>query len=316
MAYQPDFPDILKELEFVQLFLRLRVQDGFTLPPWGMLQLRRELQQAGRLLSDRGHPAAPAANALLKPRLPDDPVLLRQVQQPPPAVVFQPDPRLQGTIADGQLIELPVLLCGAGLQAFWALLALIEEWGRLGVFNGAGRFVPEQIKVLDAAGRRRRYWEHGGPRPTELPPMTDAAWWLEQQPGIDEFLIVEVLTPLRLMRHGKPLFRASFEDLWPFLLRRVQTVLKVHADVDLLGETRYLLDRGMQLGQNCGQLRWQDWRVLRGPTRMQPVGGLLGCLTLPSEELHDLIWVLQLGTLLNLGKGASYGAGRYCLKSS
>ena len=316
MVFQPAFPDVLQRFEFIRPVLILRVLEPFQLPILGVLQLRRELQQAWRVLRDTGHPAAAAAGKLLRPQQPDDPVLLQHVQQPSPALVLRPASDLQGAITEQQTIALPVLLFGSGLQGLEALLALVEEWGRLGFYNGGGRFVLEQVAVVDACGTLRPYWSAGTPRPEELPEITDAAWWLEQQPWIGGDVCLEISTPMRLLRRGRPLFKASSGDFLPYLLRRVQTMLAIHAGVDLSDEISLLRERCGQVAASSGLLRWQDWRTLNRPAAVQPVGGLLGRLNLPTKEFPDLLWVLHLGRLLNVGKGAAYGAGQYRLHDS
>ncbi|HKK01810.1 MAG TPA: hypothetical protein VJ955_06540, partial [Desulfuromonadales bacterium] len=86
-----------------------------------------------------------------------------------------------------------------------------------------------------------------------------------------------------------------------------------HCGVELVDAAASLLTASSRVGVLSNRLTWQDWRRVDSHAESPGFGGIVGELDLGGETLEELLWVLQLGELLNLGKGASYCAGHYRL---
>ena len=309
-------PAELRRVEYAQLYFHLEVSDYFDLPQLGLLQLRRELLQALRQLRETGEEQlAGELGRLLQPEFPIDPVLRRIVQKPAPALVFSPDPADSGLIEPKQRLVLPVLFLGDGLQGIAAFRQLLMKLGQQGLYAGAGQFRLDGIEAADNSGLRSMLWVSGEPETELTPPINDLFWHLQRQQSSSERLLLEVKSPLRLLRQNKPLFRTDFSELFPFILRRVTAMLACHCRIELVADPVGLIRQAAQVEVSSNQLRWQDWRKLDAADGGQDLGGLLGTLELCGPALTDLHWLLQLGSLLNLGKGAAYGAGQYCLQA-
>ena len=313
MSYQAPFPPLLERVEYMKIYFHLEIRDLFDLPPFGLLQLRRELLQALAVLQTSAPEQEQVLRRVLLPERTSDPVRFSRVQQPSPALVLTPDTRRQGLIEAGERVVLPVLLLGSGITVLEAFTVLLEEVGRQGLYHGNGRFIVEGIESEDASGVRAMLRQKGEPESALTPPISDLAWWLERQPPLEDAVRLEMLTPLRLVRNGKPLFRASFGDLFPFILRRVIGMLGHHAAVDVVKDPAAMIALADKVSVHENRLSWQDDRSLQQPGSEQKLGGLRGSLALAGEALGELLWVLRIGSLLNVGKGAPYGAGQYRL---
>lgn len=315
MSYLPPLPPELQQVEYVQLYFHLEISAAFDLPRLGLLQLRRELHQALRTLEGWGESRdTEHLRVLLQPPLSVDPLIRRQAQKPAPAFVLTPDPQLNGLIKARQRIVLPVLFVGQGLSGMNAFISLLQQLGQQGLYHGSGQFFLEGVESEDASGVRAMLWSKGNSGAIS-PPVSDLNWLLERQDMAVDRVTLEVLSPLRLLRQSKPLFKADFCDLFPFILRRVSAMLTCHGAVEVITDAKYLLDAARRV-EVCGNdLHWQDWRSLAKDNRDQGLGGLLGSLQLQGGGLTDILWLLQLGSLFNIGKGAPYGAGQYDLRA-
>ena len=101
--------------------------------------------------------------------------------------------------------------------------------------------------------------------------------------------------------------------MFPFILRRVSALLAHYGQVELVHDARHFQALAQQIVTDENHLRWKDWRRLRNHQGGQNLGGLVGSLDLSGGALNDLSWVLHLGSLFNIGKGAAFGAGQYVL---
>lgn len=313
MSYLAPIPKQLQGVEYVKLYFHLQFQDSFDLPQAAWLQLRREFLQALRSLEEMGSGAnIDQLKALLRPQLSLDPAVRRTAQKPPPAFILQPDLRLCGLYQAGERVVLPVLFVGRGVQAVDAFIDLLEKLGQLGIYRGEGRFVLEGVESQDASGVKAMLWS-GGRRAALIPPCGDLYWLLDRMPVGDK-LLIEWNSPLRLLHDRKPLFRADFSTLFPFIMRRVSAMIVSHSGVELIRDPHRLLDTAGHVVQLENRLQWHDWRKLSGAERSQNLGGLLGSVCLAGPGLGEIVWLLQLGSLLNLGKGSAYGAGQYSVR--
>ncbi|MBN1958042.1 MAG: CRISPR system precrRNA processing endoribonuclease RAMP protein Cas6 [Desulfuromonadales bacterium] len=314
MIYEAPFPAQLARVEFMQLSLHFKVSENFDLPEPAMLQLRREMlevikddQRSGDSSTVHG------LKSLLLPELPVDPSLLKQVQKPSPAFVLHPDLSQHGTLKAGQTIVLPVALFGPAMNSVDALIELFRKLGKRGLHKGRGKVQLDAVESRDASGVRSMLWMNGEPSAVLIPPINDLAWWLEGQSKRAAVLRLELLSPLRVVHQGRPLFKADFEQIFPFILRRVTSFFSYYGQLDLTREASYCLDQLNQLKTHRNKLFWQDWRQLQRRYGRQNLGGLMGFVDIAGSGVSHLLWVLQLGSLLNFGKGAAYGAGQYAL---
>lgn len=294
--------DSLKQVDWIQLNYRLGFTEDFALPAWGLLRLRRELLAVAKAFPQQSYAA------LLRPALPADPQVLRQAQQPSPGFILNIDQLAAQTFDATDEMTLSVSFLGQATQQLPLFSQLLAELGRAGLFNHHGRFVLKKIDSAIAPGEFSPIWQGG---PLHLSPRVFALSELIDDPA-PRNLVIEFCTPARLLKQGKPLFRATFADIFPFILRRVTSLLAVWGRVENLFDIGELLRCASQIFSRDNCLVWQDWRPL-GP--QEEAGGLSGCLHLSGEGLALLWPVLRLGELFGLGKSAAFGAGRYILKA-
>ncbi len=181
MGYQAPFPAELQQVEYVKLYFHLEICRYFDLPALGLLQLRRELLQALKTLpvKDNREDVRKLRN-LLQPKLPSDPVLLKQIQKPAPALIMSPDISQHGLIEPKQRIVLPILFIGSGINVIDPFVCLLQHLGTLGLCHGSGQFVLEGVEAEDGSGLRSMLWFDGKQQESLTPPVCNLSWWLER----------------------------------------------------------------------------------------------------------------------------------------
>ncbi len=296
---------ILQQADYSSICFQLRFDDDFLLPAYGLLRLRRELN---RLLkagaADNGYPAY--FRNLLQPALPTDPVLLRRVQQPAPGFVLRIDNLKPQRFLAGELLSIPVCFFARGMTLVEPFTRLLEALGPVGLCGKSGRFQLEAIQDDSELADSGKLWS-GGPFPIALTISDLTRQAVERSAATVKF---ELMTPARLLKNSRPLFRAEFMDIFPFILRRVTGMLAVWADLEESFDTRHLLECASSLSETENRLSWLDWRPLQ---QHDEAGGLRGSVCLSGDQLAELLPILRIGELLGIGKGAAFGAGRYRL---
>ena len=308
----PDWPDALYKVDIARACFALDFVTPCTVRPADFIRLGGLLRSPGR--QTPGPVAEQAARqweALFQPAPSTDPVARRRFQKPAPALVMT-TPVMQETSFDsGERLGYEVLFVGAGVSLIHLFLDSLIALGRFGLVPGGGHFdVTEVYSVTDGQAENLA-WRRGDPLDA-LMCAVQPLNWLVTQDRIPDWLEISYVTPVRLLANGKPLRKPSLKQVFPFMLRRVTSMLHAHSGIELLDEPSALLDSANRVEVRESRLCWCDWRPIAAQQGFT-VGGFTGEMIVAGEALAEIYWVLAVAALFGIGKGAAYGAGRFKL---
>lgn len=294
----------LPDIEFAAISFHYRLETPKILPVFPELMLRPALQQAGMEVLDPD-----LFERLFTPALPDDPTALRRYQRPAPPFALQPRPGgLTTTPTDHGIISCH--LFGDGILLLDELVKTMAEVQPFVLANRQRHGHLTSVSAADASGQEVKIWETGMAKCAD-PPRITAAWRFDPLPTTSEWRL-EIFTPARLLVQKKPLFRPALRHLLPFILRRVTALCYFCNHIEIAGAAELLaINAGIE--EEVCDWRWHDWRCHPGDGTLTELGGVCGHLRLKGQLPDDLIDLLRLGSLMNIGKGAAYGAGAYRL---
>lgn len=301
-----------KWAEFVKLKFKLRFAEYIVIDLATLLRLRRSLRATAQycFLSGQGSSSG-RFSRLFEPELASDPVAQRQFQKSGPAFVLNVDLDQLGTYQKGDLFTFDAIVWGGDLEVVHDFVHVIDALGKTGLRPDAGRFDMFEVYAEDSAVQLQRVWSHEDINSELIAPVRDGEWWLNSCALECKRVRLEFTTPARLIVRKRPMFNPTFKLIFPFILRRVTSMLYNHCRLDLSVDSQALLDMSALITcQHCS-LKWNDWRELQREDCNQPLGGVEGSVELCGSELIDLIPFLYLGSLMNLGKNASFAAGQY-----
>lgn len=299
----PVYPPVLGAAEMAVVRFDLELLTSCTLQIENQLGLRRSLHQAASVLP------VPRRIALFEPPLSSDPMALRRFQKPSPPFVIRSVQLLAGDHQEGDHLQLEVLFLGSGTLAIGDFIAVLQNFGTCGLVAGGGFFELLGAQEQGADGKWRSLWRAGHATAEFSPELVRLDQWLDRNlPGALP-LQLELLTPARLLAGGRVLRRPRFDQLFPFMLRRVTSMLHAHCDIEPIDEPAMLLETSRQIDSEWLECRWIDWRELGGEGTAASVGGLVGRQRLDGPGLDELLWVVTLAAAFGIGKGAAYGAG-------
>lgn len=301
-----------KRAEFVRLQFRLRFTELIVVDLATLLRLRRSLRAAANycFMADN-RSKCNRFGRLFSPDLSHDPVAQRQFQKSSPAFVFHFDYEQISTYQRGDLMMLNVIVWGGNLEVIKDLMQVIEALGKAGLRHDAGRFEVVEVYAEDSACQPQKNWSFGESFNTLMVPVRDGDWWLNSCALECDHIQLQFLTPSRLIVKQRPMFHPTFKLIFPFILRRVTSMLYAHCCLDLEVDSQALLTMAESVETQKNDLEWNDWRELQGTDHHLLLGGVEGSIDLYGSPLVDLVPYLYLGSLMNLGKNAAYGAGSY-----
>lgn len=303
MSFYPDWPASLADAEFAEIRFGLELFSPCTLEPADLLGLRPLLHAAAGALPEERR------NALFSPELSRDPAALRRYQKPAPPFVLRSAPGLSGVYREGDHVELGVLFLGTGTMAIGDFLATLSTLGKSGLVRGEGHFTVDRMQCLGNDGKWHGLW-HAGRAQSELVfELLRLDQWLDHHWPTTLPVVFSLDTPTRLVAKGRVLRHPRFQQIFPFLLRRVTSMLHAHCALEPVDEPGRLLEAAAKVESVWLEHRWIDWRDCPMQEGQDAIGGCVGQLQLDGPELETVLWIILLATLFGVGKGAAYGAG-------
>ncbi|PNU20902.1 hypothetical protein C2E25_04750 [Geothermobacter hydrogeniphilus] len=300
----------LRQVDYVHARFQIEFDRDFELGPDVLLQLRRELKMARKILAGccREEKLQAQLDLLFTPCRNPDPRTRKAFPFYPPPFVIQLPENLPVVLSAGDLFSLDVVFWGEGRQLIGSFCRLLLTLGEIGIHRREGAFSIVRVAAQLPDGTWHDLEFGGDPEVDPALPILQALDLVESQ-RCDATL--KFLSPARLLVHGRPLFAPNHTVLLPFFLRRLTGMCVAWCGVEVVPNPAELLARFAVVDKGASRLHWQDWRTLDKGHSTQDLGGLAGEIDLPGpwrEELHPLF---AIGHLLNLGKGASYGGGSW-----
>lgn len=119
------------------------------------------------------------------------------------------------------------------------------------------------------------------------------------------------MTPLRQRFDGRITDKIEFHILIRNLLRRISSLSYFHCGEKFQVDFKGLIERAKAVNQIKSDLHWYDWK--RYSTRQEEwmsLGGVTGKVSYEGE-LTEFMPLLKLGEYVHVGKGTSFGLGKY-----
>jgi len=310
----PKWPVELQQVDVVKARFVLDFISPCVVKPTDFLGLGRVLRVVGRQFVDSyDFTAIQQWKALFQPALSEDPVARRKFQKPAPAFVATMPIMRQELFDTGDQLELEVLFIGTGIPLIHDFLRSLIHVGRLGLVAGEGLFEVTEVYSKASDHSEGLAWRQNKPLES-LTCSVQSLDWLLQSDRITNNVVVKYITPTRLMVNGKPLRKPRFSQVFPFMLRRVTSMLYAHSGVEVLDDPTYILELVNDLHEVESRLHWHDWRSLAGRKGLV-VGGFMGEMKLEGQALEEVYWLFAVASLFGIGKAATSGAGRITLCS-
>lgn len=118
------------------------------------------------------------------------------------------------------------------------------------------------------------------------------------------------VTPLKIMQEGRTLRDFSYSVFMRTLIRRVSSLMSYYCDESVSADFRWLASLCDSVALLDSSIVWVGWG---GGKQGGKLSGLTGEAVLAGVP-EEFISFLLLGELLNVGKGAAFGLGRFTLE--
>ncbi len=235
----------------------------------------------------------------------------RRYASAPHPFVLNLDTRPLGDQEPGSAFAFGVTLIGRAADFLPYFVHAFQTMGETGIGRGRGTFGIQAVRAVDGRETDGELIFEG--QELRLPRATLG---IEEALSVSDAigpgpLTLALITPLRLLQGGERCREPRFPVLVRNLLRRLENLVRFHCGYE--GPFPYgdLLERAETVRIARNDTRWYDWeRYSNRQDRRMKLGGLVGSVTY-AGDLAPFLPLLTLGQWVNVGKGTTFGLGRY-----
>lgn len=228
----------------------------------------------------------------------------------PHAFVLNPPWQNRRLYRQGEGLVFQLTLIGKAIDYLPYFIFTFISLGQQGIGKDRSRFYLERATNLNQHREETEiYNSHDQCLRNPSPPLTGEELC---QPAMEaNGLTLQFLSPARLVYRGRLVEDLELHIIFRNLLRRISSLSYFHCGVKLDLDFKGLVARSEAIKTTHKQLRWYDWeRYSRRQNTRMKLGGVLGKIVFEGE-LTEFMPFLSLGQWLNVGKGTSFGLGRY-----
>lgn len=249
-------------------------------------------------------------------------VMTKYTTAPHPFIIEPPDEqRLSYTPANMLIFKLTLI--GKAIDYLPYFIYSFEELGKIGIGKGRGKFELVEVKRRNSeAGTQDTkpaeeviYSSDSKTLKTSEKSFIDLNLDSDFSRENSKLVTLNFLTPARIIYENHLNLDLEFHIIIRHLLRRIALLAYFHcghdtSEIDFKG----LIEKATEVKVSERNLKWHDWErySARQDTRMM-LGGFTGEITFEGC-LEPFMQIIRAGEALHVGKGTSFGLGKYEVK--
>lgn len=244
---------------------------------------------------------------------PSDAQKMRKYPYAPHPFVITPPLEEKRQYREGEILCFELTLIGKSTDFLPYFIYTFDELGQIGIGRGRGKYKLEELRTsINKNGGETIYSSADKILRQNVQPMgLNEILPHFSRLSASNILTFRFITPTRLKFDGKLSETLEFHILLRNLLRRLSLISYFHCGEELDLDYKSLIEESLDIRVKTSNLRWVDWERYsnRQDTKMM-MGGFTGAITFEGE-FEPFLPFLLLGEYVHIGKGTSFGLGKY-----
>lgn len=252
---------------------------------------------------------------------PQDTEIMRKYPSVPRPFVIEPPLNSKREYYKEEELIFSLILIGKAIEYLPYFIFAFQELGKIGIGKGRGKYILKKVESLSLTKKSTIYEEKDNLLCDSYHHITFNDFHKLSSCLSQGKLTLKFITPTRIKYEERFTKNLEFHILMRNLLRRIFLLSYFHCDEEYKKEKtssgnnstiKLLIEKAKKIKIENQNLRWYDWERYssRQDTRMK-LGGFLGEITYKGESFKDFLPYILLGSFTHLGKGATFGLGKY-----
>ena len=247
--------------------------------------------------------------ALFEPRSPPEFSDAARFNKAPPPYVLNPPLTNRQVFHPGDTLDLDLVLLGPAVKALPYLVYAFVKMGKTGLGRERGKYDLTRVDLIQNGSVTRVY--NGQTQNLSAYSSKREETSVNPQENPVEELTLHFLTPLRLKEKGSLATTLTFPLFFSRLAQRITLLNTLYGSTNNTPDFSTLIEQAHDINITANNLHWYEWerRSGRQKTSMK-LGGLRGKISF-TGQLTPFMPFIELGRLVNVGQGTSFGLGRF-----
>lgn len=210
-------------------------------------------------------------------------------------------------------ISFDLVLVGNAINFLPYFIVTFQELGKIGIGKNKRKYVIE--KVEDAFNGKIIFDKpHSNYSPSNLTIKRFSDIIEEVKNYNEELLTLKFISPTRIVNNNELTSEITFYLFIKNLLRRVSLLSQIHCDGFPDLPYSLLLEMASEVKTIKSDIFWKDWeRYSSRQKRKINLGGFVGEISF-GKGWYKFAPLIKLGEYIHIGKGTSFGLGKYIMK--
>uniref|UniRef100_A0A7C6A8Q7 CRISPR system precrRNA processing endoribonuclease RAMP protein Cas6 n=1 Tax=candidate division WOR-3 bacterium TaxID=2052148 RepID=A0A7C6A8Q7_UNCW3 len=303
-------------MKIAEFAIKLIAKDKLSLPPYKGSAIRGAFGYAFRKVSCP-FPKKDCQECLLKEKCvyafvfetprPTTALVMRKYEKIPHPFLIEPPLATKTEYNPGDSLSFNLILFGKAIDFLPYFIYSFELMAEKGLGKGRGRLVVQSVNqgrniIYDGVTKNLK----GKTKEQELK--------IQQPRKSVKQIRLEFLTPLRIIYQGRLAQSLDFHILVRNLLRRIGLLSYFHSDQPFKIDFANLINQAMKVKTQMASFKTLDWvRYSSRQERLIKMDGIVGEVTYQGD-LTQFIPYLEIGEKVHLGKGTTFGLGKFAFK--
>lgn len=231
----------------------------------------------------------------------------------PHPFIIEPPATGSRSVCPGEQLQFHLVLVGRALEYLPYFICTFDEIGKSGIGKGRGGYMLLSVSADNIVVYDR---ETGRVRPCRPSSLELSGWSGDTaEPDMNIHLLFQ--TPARMQSDRRLAAELPFSLLVRNLLRRIGLLYYFHCGgSEPAWNVQEMIAAASAVSVQSDKLKWHDWERYssRQKTAMK-LGGLVGDVAY-AGKIGPFLPLLKAGEVLHVGKGTSFGLGKYVLQEA
>lgn len=244
---------------------------------------------------------------------PQNTQIMRKYPSVPRPFVIEPPLNSKREYYKEEELTFSLILIGKAIEYLPYFIFAFQELGKIGIGKGRRKYVLEKVESLSPTKKTTVYHEkdkllHDCYHIITINSFQEIYSHLAQNK-----IALKFITPTRIKYEERLTENLEFHILIRNLIRRISLLSYFHCDEEFKKEEiKLLIDKAKKIKIENKDLKWYDWeRYSSRQDTIMKLGGFTGDITYVGKDLKDFLPYILLGTYTHVGKGATFGLGKY-----
>jgi len=240
---------------------------------------------------------------------PEDSSMMKNYTAAPHPFILEPPLEIKTDYEKGEDLNFSLVLTGKAIDYLPYFIYAFDEMGKNGIGRDRGRYDIEEV-INHKADRLNGTVIYGREKKLLSPPGILSDGEFHNNKEIDK-ITISFITPARIKYEEKFVNTLEFHIFMRNILRRISLLTYFHCNGKLDVDFKDIIEKAAGISVIKSDLQWLDWERYsnRQQSRMK-MGGLIGDITF-TGDLKDFLPYITTGKYIHVGKGASFGLGKY-----